>query len=231
MLFFKVSLNQAQAKIQKQMKYKILLISLFISSMASAQMKDMPFVFGPRVGLQANNLAIENNEFNTTTKLLFHYQLGVFARFSAGKFSIQPEVFYQTKGASTTSPEGKHTYRYISTPLIFGVSPLKGLIIEAGPEFSWAINRGWKKNGIQQFGPDAKNDLGFVAGARIDLLDMFSMFSVNLRYTQGLTNVYSPESEAAIAPTYRNRTFSLGISYNFSEYYKWWKKYGLKKKR
>jgi len=213
------------------MKYKILLISLFISSMASAQMKDMPFVFGPRVGVQANNLSIENNELSTTTKLLFQYHLGVFARFTASKFSVQPEAYFQTKGATTATPEGKHTYRYISTPIILGFSPIQGLTLEAGPEFSWALNQGWKKNGIQQFGPDAKNDLGFVAGARIDLLDMFSMFSVNLRYTQGLKDVYSPASDAATPPTYRNKTFSLGISYNFSEYYKWWKKYGLKKKK
>ncbi len=213
------------------MKYKILFVSLLISSMAYAQMKPVPFIFGPKVGVQANSLAIENNEFNTTTKLLFQYHLGVFARFTAGKFSVQPEAYYQTKGATTESPEGKHTYRYISTPVILGYAPIKGLTLEVGPEFNWALNQGWKKNGIQQFGPDAKKDLGFVAGARVDLLDMFSMFSVNLRYSHGLRDVYSPSSDAAIVPTFRNRTFSVGLTYNFSEYYKWYRKYGLKKKK
>jgi hypothetical protein len=212
------------------MKYKILLISLLISTGAFSQMKTKTFVFGPTVGFQANTLKIYNNTDGTTKKLSMQYHAGVFTRLNLGKFSIQPEAVFQVKGASLTKPDEKHTYQYISTPILLGISPMKGLFFEVGPEFSWALNQGWKKDGVQQYGPDAKNDRALVIGTRIDLLDMFSMFSVNLRYVQGMDDVSSRGTDLNTPTTFRNRTFQLGVTYNFSEYYSWWKKYGLKKK-
>ncbi|WP_162628212.1 PorT family protein [Arcticibacterium luteifluviistationis] len=213
------------------MKYKLLLISLLVSQVVFSQMKTAPFVFGPKIGLQANNLKIYNNSDGTTTKLQMQYHAGVFGRFSMGKFSLQPEAIFQIKGSSLSSPDEKHTYRYISTPILLGIQPIKGLTFEIGPEFSWALNQGWKKDGVQQFGPDALMDKALVLGTRIDLLDMFSMFSVNIRYVQGMDDVTTSGTDLNNATTYRNRTVQLGITYNFSEYYKWWKKHGVKKKK
>jgi hypothetical protein len=211
------------------MKYKLLIISLLISQMAFSQMKTKTFVFGPKVGLQANNLAIFNNTAETTRKLSLQYHAGVFTRLNLGKVSVQPEAIFQVKGSTLKSPDEKYTYHYLSTPILLGVSPVKGLFFEVGPEFSWALNQGWKKEGVQQFGPDAKNDKALVVGTRIDLLDMFSMFSVNIRYVHGLNDVATRGTDLNNPTTYRNRTVQLGITYNFSEYYSWFKKYGLKK--
>jgi len=198
--------------------------------MALSQMKTKTFVYGPTVGVQANNLAILNNTSKTTNKLSLQYHVGVFTRFNFGKISLQPEAVFQVKGATLKSPDGKYTFHYLSTPILLGISPVKGLFFEIGPEFSWALNQGWKKEGVQQFGPDLKNDKAIVVGTRINLLDMFSMFSVNLRYVHGLNDVASRGTDLLTPTTYRNRTFQLGVTYNFSEYYSWFKKYGLKKK-
>jgi hypothetical protein len=216
---------------KKGMRYKILLLSLFASHLAFSQMKTKTFVYGPKVGVQANTLKIYNNTDGTVQKLSMQYHAGVFTRFNMGKISLQPEAVFQVKGATITKPDEKHTYHYLSTPILLGFQPMKGLSIVAGPEFSWALNQGWKKSGVQQYGPDIKNDQAIVVGTRIDLMDMFSMFSINLRYVQGLNDVSSRGTDLNSPTTFRNRTFQFGVTYNFSEYYTWYKKYGIKKKK
>lgn len=75
-----------------------------------------------------------------------------------------------------------------------------------------------------------KNDMGVVVGTRINMLDAVSMFSLNFRYTHGLTNVTNRLSDKTPLD-FRNRTFEVSVTYNFSEYYKWQRKYALKKKK
>lgn len=211
------------------MKYKILLFSLFISYFGQAQMKQSTFVFGPKVGIQANKIKIVDNPTTRESKINMQYNVGIFTRLNLGKISLQPEAYFETRGGNITSSNEKLTYRNISTPILLGISPFKGLFLEAGPQFSWALNQGWKKDGIEQYGPDIKNDNAFVAGARVDLLDMFSMFSLNLRYVHGLNNVNTRLLNEGTPLDLRTRSFQISVTYNFSEYYKWWKKYGLKK--
>lgn len=218
------------------MKIRLAIFAFFICFASQAQMKQGKFVFGPKVGLQTAKLAIvgENPEA-TDSKLALYYQGGVFTRFNMGKVSLQPEFIYTQKGGNIETPNEKHTYRYLATPVLLGYKVAKGVNLEVGPEFSWALNQGWKKEGVTQFGPDVKNETSLVVGTRIDLLDMFSMFSVNIRYTHGLTNTtmreYTSTAEVVTPLDFRNRTVQVSVTYNFSEYYKWWKKYGQKQKK
>lgn len=213
------------------MKYKLLIWSLLLSLPLSAQMKQSTFVAGPKVGLQTARLRfVSENPQNTDEKLALYYQGGIFTRVNMGKFSIQPEFIYTQKGGNFETPEQKHTYRYLATPVLFGYSPAKGINLEIGPEFAWALNQGWKKEGIAQFGPDVLNETSIVVGTRIDMLDMFSMVSMNIRYTYGLSNTTMSEFEGTPLDI-RNRTIQVSLTYNLSEYYKWWKKYGIKKKK
>ncbi len=205
------------------------LLALLLSFSVSAQMKQSTFVFGPKVGLQSNRVVILNNPTSRESKLNMQYHVGVFTRFNLGKFSLQPEAYYETKGGNITTPNEKHTYRDFSTPVMLGISPFKGLFLEAGPQFSWSLNQGWKKDGVEQYGPDASRNTAIIAGARIDLLDMFSMFSINLRYVYGLDNVNNRLKFEGNPLDLRTRSFQISATYNFSEYYKWWKKHGLKK--
>lgn len=213
------------------MKYKILVLALICSLSLSAQMKQSTFVMGPKAGVQTAKLSfISENPENTDEKLAVYYQGGIFTRLNVGKFSLQPEFVYTQKGGNFENPDQKHTYRYLATPVLFGFSPAKGINLEVGPEFAWALNQGWKKEGVTQFGPDVANETSIVVGTRIDMLDMFSMVSMNIRYTHGLTNTTTREFEGT-ALDFRNRTIQVSLSYNLSEYYKWWKKYGIKKKK
>ncbi len=212
------------------MNIRTLLIFLLISNLALGQMKQGVFVFGPKVGLQANTLKFVTGPSGTSAKLNIQYQAGIFTRINMGRFSIQPEGIYQTKGATFKDPSEKHTYHYISTPVLVGFAPLKGLHLEVGPEYSWALNAGWKKDGITQFGPDLKIDKAIVTGLRIDMLDMLSMLSLNLRYTHGLVNT-TERTSSEVPLDFRTRSFQVSVTYNFSEYYKWWRKYGIKTKK
>ncbi|UBM57324.1 porin family protein [Marinilongibacter aquaticus] len=215
------------------MKSKISLVILLLCGMAAqAQMKQSMFVFGPKVGLQVNDLKIMNNPSDIKSKWNMQYNVGLFGRLNYKRFSLQPEFMYQTQGANLIlETNEKLTYRYLSAPVLLGVSPLKGLFIEVGPEFNWATNAGWKKDGIQQFGPDVNRSTNVIVGARIDMLDNFSMFSLNLRYVYGLENTNTRAQAESQVLDLRARTFQLSVSYNFSEYYKWWKKYGERKRK
>lgn len=214
------------------LKKSFILIGLiFTASLSQAQIKPRFFEFGPKAGINVTGLAtLDTISFNK--KIAFNYQAGVFTRFNMGKFSLQPEFIYQTKGGATTieNISSKYAYKYLSTPVLVGVTPLKGIYLETGMEYSWTLNQKSKKGQANIYGPDVKNDKSWIVGARINMLDAFSLFSLNLRYTHGLTN-QMPDSKQKITPLdFRNRSAQVSVTYTFSEYWRWKRKYGVKKK-
>lgn len=211
------------------MKLTKLFILLALPALTFGQMKQGTFVIGPKVGVQMTKVKIIDNPTAIESKNRFDFNGGIFTRLNVGKFSLQPEIMYQEKGGNFegTGTE-QQSYQYISTPILFGYRPAKGINIEVGPEYSWALNAGSKEDDRNIYGPDAKNDVALIVGTRIDMLDALSMFSINIRYVHGLKNVTNRLSDTTPLD-FRNRTLQLSISYNFSEYYKWWRK-DMKKK-
>lgn len=210
------------------MKIPKFLPLLFIATLSFAQMKQSTFVLGPKVGLNATKVSILDNPTTIESKFRFDLNAGIYARLNLGKFSFQPEFLYQEKGGNFKEPDQQQSYQYLSTPIMLGYKPAKGINVVVGPEYSWALNADAENTERQIYGPHAKNDLAFVGGVRIDMLDFMSMFSLDLRYVHGLNNVTNRMS-GTTPLDFRNRTIQLSISYNFSEYYKWWSKYGVKK--
>ncbi len=204
---------------------KRILIVFFISltTLSYGQYKPQVFEYGPKIGLNVTDIAIPDNPTTINPRLSLNYQAGLFTRLNIGKFSLQPEAIYQQKGATFKTPSEKHTYRYLSTPVLLGFTPLKGIYLEAGPEYSWALNAGYKKDGTTIYGPDRDRDLAAVVGARINMLDMFSLFSLNIRYAHGLQNTTRRVSNTTPLD-FRTRTLQVSVSYTFSEYYRWKKK-------
>lgn len=213
------------------MKLRQLLFLVALPMATFGQMKQSTFVFGPKLGLNMTKVKIVDNPTAFESKNRFDYNAGVFTRFNFGKFSIQPEAMYQEKGGNFSGAgTQQQSYKYVSTPVVLGYRPFKGINFEFGPEYSWALNVGAKNELRNIYGPDAKNDVALIVGTRIDMLDAVSMFSLNLQYVHGLTNVTNRMSDTTPLD-FRNRTIQLSVSYNLSEYYKWWSKYGLKKKK
>ncbi len=141
-------------------------------------------------------------------KMDFH--VGLMYRYRFTKFVIQPELLYQVKGgtyqqlqiASTNRTTIENNFNYVSLPIMLGYIPIEGLTIQAGPEFSWAINT--------PNGPKSNRDTGIALGIHYDFLDMADKFSLNLRYVYGLTKI--PET---INSNLQNRAFQISVVYNF----------------
>lgn len=141
-------------------------------------------------------------------KMDFH--LGVLYRYRFTKFVIQPELLYQVKGgtyqqlqiASTNRTTTENNFNYISLPIMFGYIPTEGLTLQAGPEFSWAIDT--------PNGPQSNRDLGLAVGVHYDFLDMLDKFSLNVRYVYGLTKI--PQT---VNSTLQNRALQVSLVYNF----------------
>ncbi|GAB3992823.1 hypothetical protein GCM10028807_26550 [Spirosoma daeguense] len=165
--------------------------------------------FGLKLGGSFTQISISGVSPNIPHRALEPHA-GVMYRYRYNRLVLQPEAlvgirggtFQQeltTGGRSTTSV----SYYYASLPILLGYIPTEGITIQAGPEFSYALNGG------RTGGPGLKYDTGIVVGAHYDFLDMADKFSLHVRYVHGLVNV-SPEPTAQ----YYNRNLQVGIVYN-----------------
>lgn len=164
--------------------------------------------FGVKVGASLTRVNISGISLNIPKQALVPH-FGVMYRYRQQRFVLQPEVLLALKGATFQVQRGAnrettaHRYYYLSAPLLLGYIPTEGLTLQAGPEFSYALNAGTTT------GPGRRNDLGVAVGIHYDFLDLLDKFSLNIRYVHGFTNV-SPEPLA----TYRNRTLQISVVYN-----------------
>lgn len=210
---------------------------LFISLLSYAQIRPLS-QYGFKLGTGISKTVIIDNPSNIIPKYRNDFNAGLFYRLNLKKFSIQPELYYQVRGgsfkASTNFAETGNTilrnhYRYVSVPLLFGYELAKNISIVAGPEYGYALNAGTNK------GPYSQQDLNLIGGLRIDMLDMAHLFSINIRYVHGLSNTtnktYTPTGGAPIPLNFQNRTLQISATYNFSDYFNWWRKHGEKKKK
>ncbi|MFD2571699.1 porin family protein [Spirosoma soli] len=192
--------------------YRLLFFTCFVtSSLLSRAQSNNPVGghFGVKAGASLTRVAISGVSTNLPKQALQPH-IGVMYRYRLQKFVIQPEALLAIKGGTfqSTIPGRQprsHSYYYASLPIMLGYIPTEGLTLQAGPEFSYALNAG----DATETGPGAKNDVGLAVGAHYDFLDMLDKFSLHIRYVRGFTNV-SPETAA----TYRNRVVQVSIVYN-----------------
>ncbi|MBD2752402.1 porin family protein [Spirosoma validum] len=195
--------------------YRLLffLFSITLSGVVSAQSnKPVGGHFGVKVGANFTQIAISGASQNIPKRALEPH-LGVMYRYRYNRLVVQPEALLSVRGGtfqqevagSTTGARTTNgvSYYYASLPILLGFIPTEGLTIQAGPEFSYALNAG------QTGGPGAKSDFGIAAGVHYDFLDMLNKFSLHIRYVHGLTNI-SPEATAI----YNNRNLQIALVYN-----------------
>jgi hypothetical protein len=137
------------------------------------------------------------------TEALTSYHVGLVAEIKFLKpLSIQPEFLYSTQGASykTLVEDFKSELGYMSVPILAKLHLGNSLSIEAGPQFSFLLNK--KVNvgtNINEF------DLALAAGIGIKLTD--NVF-IQGRYTAGLTDVDKNTD-------FKNSVGQLSIGYLF----------------
>ncbi|WP_337041467.1 porin family protein [Emticicia sp. 17c] len=212
-------------------------VLVFVSVLSSAQIRPLS-QYGFKVGTGISKTSIIDNQTNIIPKFRNDFNVGLFYRRNINKFSVQPELYYQVRGgsfkASTNFAETgnlilRNYYRYVSVPLLFGYEVARNISVVAGPEYGVALNAG------TSHGPYNNTDFNVVAGVRIDMLDIAHLFSINIRYVHGLSNTtnktYTLADKSVIPLNFQNRTLQISATYNFSDYYNWWRKHGVSKKK
>ena len=195
--------------------YRLLFFILLVTSsglLRAQSNKPIGGHFGVKLGASFTQISISGTSANIPKRALEPH-LGVMYCYRYNRLVFQPEALLAVKGGtfqqepSAGTTGGRTTtsvsYYYASLPLLVGFIPTEGLTLQAGPEFSYALNAG------QTGGPGSKTDLGLVVGVHYDFLDMLSKFSLHLRYIHGFNNV-SPEATA----TYYNRNVQVALVYN-----------------
>lgn len=190
-------------------RFLFLLFSLFPVAAQAQSAKPVGGHFGLKVGASFTQVAISGTSLNIPKRALEPH-LGIMYRYRYHRVVAQPELLLAVKGGTFQQEQTNGTrsttsasYYYASLPLLLGYIPTEGLTIQAGPEFSYALNSGGSN------GPNTTNDLGAVLGIHYDFLDMLSKCSLHIRYVYGLVNV-SPEAGAS----YYNRNLQVSIVYN-----------------
>jgi len=169
--------------------------------------------FGIKGGVNLSNLYTNDK---SDSKMLTGYNIGLFAKMPVSRFfSIQPELYYSTKGAQVTYNStfvngiAKFNLNYLEMPILFVLNVTKNFNIHFGPYISYLIDgkvTNVSNATLFNFENNIKTedynkfDAGVTAGAGIDI----GAFSLGARYVYGLTNVG------------KERTF-LGTTYTFPD--------------
>lgn len=199
-------------QIQIPTRFSRLLIFLVFTCMvllqptrSSCQVLYRPNFFGLKAGTNTAKTVVNGSDL-FISKYNTGFHLGGFYHARFGKFVVQPEILYQVKGGTFRNSDVliRNNYNYITVPIIVGYVVTEGLTVEAGAEWSRALN------GVKSIGPEVNRDFGITAGVRFDLLDAADKFSLNLRYNYGTANI------SAIPGIQKyNRAIQFSVIYNF----------------
>lgn len=198
------------------MKKIIFFFSLLVTFQLSAQQK---FAIGIKVG---QNLSSVNNVY--VDRHAASYHIGATVHLGITKaISIVPEVILsQTKLEagpnpldfsvnSITDPETYHL-NYLAIPVLLQVKPFKGLLLQAGPQYSILIDQ--KKDGIENASLAFKSgEFAFVGGAKVDLGGFF----LYGRYVIGMENVASfkqLETQLNDDAQWKTKQWQIGVGIN-----------------
>lgn len=185
-------------------KTKLLLVFLFVGASLTS-FAQIQGVFAVKVGPSSSKTLIDGDSpYISKFKTAFH--LGALYRLRYHRVVLQPEVLYSLKGGTFKESTGitRNNYNYLSVPVLLGWVPTEGLVLQAGPEFSYALNT------PTSGGPGQRYDTGIAVGAHYDFLDLLEKCSLHLRYIYGLNNVSN-----VAGTNYYNRTVQVSLVYNF----------------
>ncbi|MDM1097599.1 PorT family protein [Myroides odoratimimus] len=189
-----------------------LIAALAIGFSANAQTPDVKI--GAKGGLSISNIS---NLDESSSRPAFH--IGAVAEiFINEKFSIQPELLYSAQGARydyTETIEGYNFYSsktktetlkldYITIPVIAKYYIVKGLNVQAGPQFAFNVTA---KNHMEDIKENVKSfEFGLGLGAGYELSNGIFF---DTRYNVGLSKV-NKEGDAS-----RNGVLQLSVGYKF----------------
>ena len=202
---------------------------VMLSLTSQAQVKFGAIKFGAKAGMNLSRFT-ENFE---TMKPGFH--AGVYTQINvAPMFSIQPEVLYSMQGAAhndtdeyfgqTMTIDASATSHNIIVPVMLQFTPIRQLIIEAGPQFGFNLGMSTYVettiSGVVNESLDGTVyldkedykmfDFGLAAGLKYNVNSNINVYA---RYVFGLTPVF-PYAEDYDDAT-MNQNLMIGVGFSF----------------
>jgi hypothetical protein len=159
---------------------------------------------GPKVALNFNRLSDSDKEFDIDYEHVRTWSYGLFFRGSFGKFYLQPEAYFDTKGSnlqiksdpsypSTQNLTGKVRLTSLDVPLLLGYKivggneTLSNFRVFAGPVASFIIKE--RVNDLNLLSRESydfnKYNIGVQAGLGVDV----GIFTFDARYETGLNRI------------------------------------------
>ncbi|NMM48197.1 porin family protein [Marinigracilibium pacificum] len=145
------------------------------------------------------------------------YQAGVYLRFGkSSRLAIQPEILYNTKGASFQDEEIK--IDYLSVPVLVKFGVIGPLYIEAGPQISFLTNSVREvdtgdKQALEDF--MKSSEWAIVAGVGAEV----GRFQLSARYDWGISEIDDGfQFEDLYADnSFKNSTFTLSVGFQLNK--------------
>ncbi len=181
------------------MKKTILLLVLMLTTGLVVQAQI--FTAGVKVGASSSSVDVKNVKNNLTqfkdTENITGYHGGVFLRFNAGNFFVQPEGLLTYTGGkiefnddpnSTDVSVKKFNFNRLDVPILVGYNFFKVLRVNAGPVASVLLNGKFDGDKIDQYMDSA--DWGWQAGVGLDIGNI----TADVRY-QTMQSVYKNDTD------------------------------------
>lgn len=207
------------------MKRNVLLLFLvvFVSVAVKAQADQSLAQFGIKGGVNLATLTADDFEDGADSRTSFN--VGILAELPlSDRFSIQPEVLYSSQGFDIQQNDDgddlEYQLDYIQVPILAKIYLIKGLSVEAGPQFGFKANEEIDSNPngddgdfvIDQDSSVFKDfDTSIVGGVSYKFE---TGFFVSGRYTYGLTNIFK---DGIIGDNFeaKNAVWQFGLGFMF----------------
>ena len=193
-----------------------------------AQADDTTTQFGVKGGVNLANITGDDvGDLDSRTS----FYLGLFMEIPISeRFSFQPEVLYSGQGFTMISrgqdnifdvaDNVEYQLNYIQVPLMAKFYLVKGLHIEAGPQFGFKVNEEIDYKPASEGGDVVINtedsqikgfdtNVALGAGYKFD-----NGFLVSARYTHGLTNIFKDNSFFQNVDA-KNSVWQFGVGFSF----------------
>ena len=201
-----------------------------VSSPQKSYSKNQPLTFGIKAGGGLNKISVKDETYrNLKSKIGFYG--GLFVNYSISEqIAVQLDALYQHFGTKInykedTNVKGYWTLSHINIPVTFQFKFIPQVYIETGPEVNITIK---SEQGINDKAghnniPDKTSFKDATKGAFFGWnfgggYFITEKFSVNLRYSMGITSPYNNKNivqNRGDRTKFRTGNLQLGLSYHF----------------
>lgn len=165
------------------------------------------FDLGPKIGLNTSKISTNVSDYNPQT--INNYSFGAFARINLGRFYVQPEAYYNSKGGEyidkvNLSTINSFDLKTVDVPALLGIKIIDqkalNVRIMAGPVFSFVTDKSVRGQLTESAIKD--NFFGWQYGAGVDFL----FLTLDARMESYSSNLYdTPQFDS------KNGTFVISL--------------------